>query len=367
MLEMLNSLSDFCTSDELARLRQQLELRQLSVRAIGPIERGLSNHSFCLTLESQTSAVQTCYLLRINAPVTDKICDRVNEVACWRAAETAGLAPKLYWVDSEYRFYLAQWIDETANQHQPSLAPWRQFGASIAADNLALTQLPSAKLAELLAHKPHQAAFMNKTEQQLLRYLLPLLTGLRALPAPKLVLSLAQQWHIYLERLQAMAANGNYCSSGLYRKTSGVATDGWLTRLSALTNFDINARINALDAVLLSNQYCHRDLSANNLLLAGDKLLCIDFEYCCSSHPLFELAGVLATHALSPAAQQQLVRDYLFDHPHLTANAIDALPAALDIFWLYSCAWALQMADGACQDSREYFSWFDGYWQLIQH
>jgi thiamine kinase-like enzyme len=95
-------------------------------------------------------------------------------------------------------------------------------------------------------------------------------------------------------------------------------------------------------------------------------LYCIDFEYCCSSHPLFELAGVIACHRLSPSARQWLIQQYLDNHPHLTSNSVQALGAALDIFWLYSCAWALQMADRHCNDHHEFFSWFDNYRQLIR-
>lgn len=353
----LESLLAYCTAAEFGRLTAQLQLMQLQVSELRAIDIGLSNHSFCLTALSTSGATQR-YLLRINAPVTDVICDRTNEVACWRSAEAAGLAPSLYWVDPLNRFYLAQWLDE-ASANAPNLTPWQQFSAR--------QSLSSAELAERVqGHSPasllhvSQQLPLNHTEQQLLSKLQPLLQGLRQLPAPALDISLARQWQIYIERLQQMRNSNNFAQHA--------AKDGadWLQRFEQLQQFDCRSVLSQLDEVLIRHQYCHRDLSANNLLLTAERLMCVDFEYCCSSHPLFELVGVLATHQLSPAAQQQLIGGYLLQHPYVTADALMALPAALDIFWLYSCAWALQMADGQCKDASEFFSWFDNYWQLVR-
>ncbi|MCL1075064.1 phosphotransferase [Shewanella dokdonensis] len=324
----------------------QRALQQLALPMPTAIERqslGLSNQSFRLDFH------QTSLLLRLNSPVTDRICNRDNEVACWRAAQTAGLAPQLRWVDSDKRFYLSEWLTESANGVAATYVPWRQ---------LAVTLPHKLSSASLASQSPVTEA--SATEWYPAQQLLQLLLGLRELPPPALDISLQLQWQIYLVRLQQMAANGDYAGANTHHAAQ------WLQRLQWLQQLSLSARFATLDACLLSHQYCHRDLSAHNLLLHNDRLYCIDFEYCCSSHPLFELAGVIACHQLSAAARQWLIREYLDGHPYLTSSSEQALAAALDIFWLYSCAWALQMADGRCRDGREFFSWFDNYRQLIR-
>ncbi|QSX32260.1 phosphotransferase [Shewanella avicenniae] len=337
---MLSVLLDFCEAAELARLQAALDELQFTPLLLTQIEQGLSNHSFKLAVANTSNKVPQDLLLRINSPVTDAICSRDNEIACWRAAEQAGLAPTLVWIDAGKRFYLAEWIDESSTE-LPELLPWRQFAANTRR--------------ELVAHFDNAKALMP-TEQRVVDKLLQLLLGLRQLPAPALDISVAQQWDIYLTRLAKMAAEQNF--------PPPVAA-AWLARLTLLQQFAVAPIFDALANVLHRHQYCHRDLSAANLLFRDNQLYCIDFEYCCSSHPLFELAGVIATHQLSPAAQQQLLHRYLFEHPNLTADAIKAMPAAFAIFWLYSCAWALQMVDRQCKDAATLFSWFDNYLQLV--
>ncbi|KFZ38751.1 hypothetical protein HR45_04875 [Shewanella mangrovi] len=347
---MLSQLLAFCRQDELARLENTLTQQQLTLVAVTEIEQGLSNHSVKLTTLNNQD-VQCDYLLRINSPVTDVICNRDNEIACWRAAEGAGLAPKLYWIDENKRFYLAEWIDEDCAAYS-QLQPWQQFasnGERVSSDEIAaLTKRANNSAVSLAAVEP--------TEQAAVDMLLDLLFGLRQLPAPALDISIELQWHIYLARLEQMATEQNFVQADAAE---------WLARLRTLQQFKVQPIFDALNRVLLQHQYCHRDLSATNLLLRDKQLFCIDFEYCCSSHPLFELAGVVATHRFSPVARQQLMWRYLEQHPCVTADAIRAMPAAFDIFWLYSCAWALQMADGQCKDGRELFAWFDNYLQLV--
>ncbi|MDF0533527.1 phosphotransferase [Shewanella sp. A32] len=303
---------------------------------------GLSNRSFRLVFEHKS------LLLRLNSPVTDQICDRNNEIDCWQLAECAGLAPKLYWVDPEKHFYLSDWLSESATGLGRDYVPWRQLAAQVP------HKLPGSAL-NLDPDVPTPDPTSLYPAKQLLR----LMQGLQQLPKPMLDISLRQQWEIYLSRLQQMAATGNYAGAGTW------AAQQWLQRLQWLQQLSLSRRFDLLDACLVSHQFCHRDLSAHNLLLHNNQLFCIDFEYCCSSHPLFELAGVIACHQLAPDARQWLMGEYLSDHPCLTIGSQQALPAAMDIFWLYSCAWALQMADGQCRDGREYFGWFDNYRQLI--
>ncbi|MFQ6370477.1 phosphotransferase [Shewanella sp. YIC-542] len=339
---MLASLAKDCgISQSLAEAIAQA-LRQLALPAperIAPQSLGLSNQSF--RLQFQHNAL----LLRLNSPVTDKICNRDNEIACWQAAQHAGLAPEIYWVDPQKRFYLSEWISESASGLGAGFLPWQQLQMTEKCGTASLMQL-AVDTCNARALYPAQK-------------LLQLLQGLQQLAPPKLDISLQKQWRIYLTRLQKMADAAQYAGAG------SPAASAWLTRLQWLEQVALDGRFNRLDDCLLAHQYCHRDLSAHNLLLHNDQLYCIDFEYCCSSHPLFELAGVIACHQLQPAARQWLVDEYLTHHPHLRADAKSALPAALDIFWLYSCAWALQMADSPSTDGQVFFSWFDNYRQLL--
>jgi thiamine kinase-like enzyme len=102
------------------------------------------------------------------------------------------------------------------------------------------------------------------------------------------------------------------------------------------------------------------------LLLKNNRLCCIDFEYATASHPLCELAVVLATHALTPYQQSVLVKQYLSGHPYVTAQAVTAVPAAIDMYWVFACYWALLMA-AQTEPSRsaDYLAWFDSFWPLI--
>ncbi len=60
-----------------------------------------------------------------------------------------------------------------------------------------------------------------------------------------------------------------------------------------------------------------------------------------------------------------LIYHYLEQHPHLTGDAHLAVAAAVDVYWLFACCWALQMAWDNQQQS--YLDWFDDFWHLVKH
>lgn len=322
-----------------------------------PLTLGLSNQNWLLQAGSEL------LVLRVNSPGSDRICDRNNELACWRVAEKANLAPGLIWGSADKGLYLSRFIEQAPQ------ANWQQLLASKGAAEIAsaahnafvnrnsFSDLPERKHEP--KHEPkHEVgsgavlgARQGKSPQALL---LELLLGLRALPAPKLEISVAEQWRIYLERLDDMALSRGQPSSWQQRLMQLHSAQGLFEQC--------NTR---LEACLLRPQYCHRDLNPHNLLLAEDGLKCVDFEYACASHPLFELAGVLSSHQLSAEGQQWLIYHYLEQHPHLTGDAHLAVAAAVDVYWLFACCWALQMAWDNQQQS--YLDWFDDFWHLVKH
>ncbi|WP_447073064.1 phosphotransferase [Shewanella indica] len=330
-----------------------------------PLTLGLSNQNWLLQAGSESM------VLRVNSPGSDRICDRNNELACWRVAEKANLAPGLIWVSADKGLYLSRFIEQAPQ------ANWQQLLASKGAAEIAsaaqkayvnsknLSGLPEPKhdSKHESKHEPRHdskhdvgsgavlGARQGKSPQALL---LELLLGLRALPTPKLEISVAEQWRIYLERLDDMALSRGQPSSWQQRLMQLHSAQGLFEQC--------NTR---LEACLLRLQYCHRDLNPHNLLLAENGLKCVDFEYACASHPLFELAGVLSSHQLSADGQQWLIYHYLEQHPHLTDDAHLAVAAAVDVYWLFACCWALQMAWDNQQQS--YLDWFDDFWHLVKH
>ena len=253
-------------------------------------------------------------------------------VECWGSAEQACLAPQLRWVYPQYHCYLSEALNISAD--------W--------------SSLDSAATGVILIDQPE-------------RPLLNLLQQLITLPLPSKTVGLAQQWSEYAENLklqqQCLAAG----DKTFFKE--------WMVRFNKINQLDISAMLVALESCLLQPQYCHRDLNAHNLLWVeanggAASLRCIDFEYACAGHPLFELAVVLLNHRLNTQQQQWLAQGYLHQHPNLTAQAEAQLPAAKQLYWLFSCCWALLMAagqqaqreaEGEGKEQRAYLHWFDQF------
>ena len=89
-----------------------------------------------------------------------------------------------------------------------------------------------------------------------------------------------------------------------------------------------------------------------------------------ASHPLFDLASVIATHELSSRHVNQLVDSVILQYCQ-TSNLTDvaaakaALPAAINCFWLFSAMWALLMAAKEPQKSTQYIHYFTKYFTLM--
>ncbi|ABK48726.1 aminoglycoside phosphotransferase [Shewanella sp. ANA-3] len=186
--------------------------------------------------------------------------------------------------------------------------------------------------------------------------LLQLLQQLRVQATGPYHISITEQWQEYHGQLLAFSA----ADMG----------EAWQSRLAQLLSIQtqIHDWTATLADCLVEPQFCHRDLNPHNLLLKDNQLYCIDFEYATASHPLCELAVVLATHQLTPVQRYLLVRQYLAGHPGLTSDAIKAIPAAIEMYWVFAVYWALLMAAHTRGErQQEYFDWFDHFWPLISH
>lgn len=282
--------------DELAakgcNLAQALDVERLS--------HGLSNQNYRIVTSEREFA------LRINSDASNALCSRHSEVQLWRSAAKVSIAPQLHYVSDDYRYYLSEFIVTTAD-----------WGLLMTADSAA----------------PQPVAPVHPTAHQAL---LSLLQELSALPIPDNAISVAQQWHEYLAKLsqvsEQLSGSVSHCQA-------------WLARFELLNSHSprVQLLLDTLAECMVLPQFSHRDLNPHNLLLSGDKLWCIDYEYACSSHPLVDLASILATHKLSDWQRQWLTTQYLLDHSKLNDAALNAVPAAIELYWYFALCWALLM------------------------
>lgn len=313
-----------------------------------PLEAGLSNSNFLFEGVMRTSVddgnVPQKMVLRVNSDHSDSMCCRANELNCWQLAHEQARAPALFWVSEDENYYVSEYIGQTT-------PIWASLESNKATDDIVRAMEesePSVRrdktqdsVADIEIAKPEQKLFS-------------LLAGLSQLPTPANEMSVRQQWVIYRTRLETAAENN-----------SGTEQEKWLSSWRKLAGYNLQIEnwLRTMETCLIRPQYCHRDLNPHNLLLRGGKLYCIDFEYACASHPLFDLASILATHNLTPEQTQFLITRVLGANPNMNSQAYDGIPAALNLFWLFSCAWALLMAaeSGNGFQQSAYLTWFDEY------
>lgn len=304
------------------------------------LTHGLSNQNYLI------DNGQHKWVLRCNSSASDQLCNRKAEVRNWRLAADAGIAPALLYVSTDHSFYLSEYIDEDT------------------------TKLWANLLSAETAHPfTHDTAIWPEADQQLL----VLLQELTRLDTPENITDNPEQWRLYFKQLSEIeACIVSEASSGLNAQ--------WLTHFKQLLSLEskISQWLQELSDCALGLQYSHRDLNPHNLLCKGGTLCCIDFEYACGSHPLFDLAGVLSTHKLSTPQRQRLIDAYLLNHPKLTSDAKAALPAAINIYWFFAASWSLLMASDNSSNSdmenlsnsnphkaQEYLNCFEQFFSLI--
>ncbi|WP_283629491.1 phosphotransferase [Shewanella baltica] len=348
------------------------------VLSICELSGGLSNHNYKITTPAGS------YVLRVNADAADSFCFREQERFYWQQLAQAKLAPALLWVSEDERYYLSDFIEsdliesavasvaecaviehnviDSERFQRKRFIHWPALERQTSAADFVLGQSSLG----ILYHGYSQQAYLNpepwlmpiqqdKHPNSAANLLLELLLQLRELPTGSYAISITEQWQEYHQQMLAYQA-------------SLALTHDWSERVDKLLGIQIDIKhwCDDLAACLIKPQFCHRDLNPHNLLLKNNRLYCIDFEYATASHPLCELAVVLATHALTPAQQNELVTQYLSQHPYVTSHAVAAVPAAIDMYWVFACYWALLMA-AQTEPSRsaDYLAWFDCFWPLI--
>ncbi|MFB2732707.1 phosphotransferase [Shewanella mangrovisoli] len=408
--------------DALLAVLAQAGLKDIS--QIQPLADGLSNHNY--HIETPTAH----YVLRENANAADSFCSREQELFYWRHLAKAKLAPELLWVSGDQRYYLSQFIFAQslpslplASQFAPLMEDIEGRANLLTEKRIAASGIDTLEQLEVprepsMASRYQDLSLRNSSLQNLNRkelswkelesqccattfcqgeahieawlhshvdikgaadkqggyqserlallealtpsrahsLLLQLLQRLREQATGPYHISITEQWQEYHAQLLAFVA----ADMG----------EAWQSRLAQLLSIQtkIHGWTATLADCLVEPQFCHRDLNPHNLLLKDNQLYCIDFEYATASHPLSELAVVLATHQLTPAQRYLLVRQYLAGHPGLTSDAIKAIPAAIEMYWVFAVYWALLMAAHTQGErQQEYFNWFDHFWPLISH
>ncbi|MGS0825439.1 phosphotransferase [Shewanella sp. 0m-8] len=296
-----------------------------NVSLIAPLTQGLSNQNYYIRGLHQSKSTESEWVLRVNSWASSQICNREDEVLNWQLASKVQLAPQIVYVSPDKTFYLSEFF---AQNEQDC---WNDLMSANGAHPISTTH-----------------NIWPKAEQKLLE----LLNGLKQLPRPSNVMTVDTQWQRYLARLTEMnkqlsrlqgSPNDDCCDDRCAEQALLIRWQQLYQRLLAKSH-QIDTMLDSLGACVTQLQFSHRDLNPYNILLVEDKLKCIDFEYACSSHPLCDLAAVIASHSLSSEQRHWLIDNYLVAHPNLNNKARNAVTAAVDLYWVFAVCWALQMA-----------------------
>ncbi|MBT1442939.1 phosphotransferase [Shewanella sp. JM162201] len=309
-----------------------------------PLTLGLSNDNLIIRIEDDA------WVLRINRDASSRFCQRAFEGANWRLAADKALAPPLVAQSVCGRCYLSPLLEQGDWQQRYVELPASAFSFSDLSLN-DIQKLQSSYSTSADASSTATTANANTTNTALL---LELLTGLASLPLPANVKGFAAQWQDYASALS------------LAMVTTWQADPELVAAHQALlqSDDDIQRAIAALEAMDLPLQFSHRDLTPHNILRHQGRLFCIDFEYACASHPLWDLAAVLASHQLSMDERMVLALAYLNGHASLNLGHVHLIGDAVRLHWYFGAVWALLMA-GESGDNQ-YLVWFYRYLQLAR-
>ena len=223
-------------------LHTELETVQLtSVSLIAALSQGLSNHNYYIRGQRQGS-INDEWVLRVNSQASSQLCNRVNEVANWTLAAHQGLAPPLKVVATDFSCYLSEFIE------QDSL-DWATMASAQGGHPLKTDQVLHADADTLL---------------------LSLLNKLQILPLPKNVMSMTAQWQYYYDVLNKML---HRLHQGQLLTHFSTQSQKWQSAFESLMKNKsvINEWLRQVEACLVHNQFCHRDLNPQFLLKNFDK------------------------------------------------------------------------------------------------
>lgn len=344
------------------------------------ISKGLSNFNYLLSApsaaveapetESATLISQAyspmAWVLRVNREVAALGCGRVREVTAWRAAADRQLAPELMAVSADHRFYLSRYVDQrpiakppinqnVRNGHALDLHPQASAGEMIA--------LPAMISGLAVTEALQQTAPAGATPRA--KALLTLMLGLAGQDVPDNLMTASRQWHSYRQSLLKLADSSSVACSGLSLTVSEALPKLVMQLVGRSCEFESWLQMMEGGLPNAALQFCHRDLNPENLLWDGQKLLAIDFEYSCAAYPFSELATVLASHQLTAGEQSWLSREYLAARlPEApSADWDNAVVASVNVYWLFSCCWALLQA--AETHKTDYLDWYHHFYSLL--
>nr|WP_276521546.1 phosphotransferase [Shewanella sairae] len=339
----------------------------------------MSNQNYCIRGFHPSHDGEGLWVLRVNSWASSQICDRKAEVANWRLAADHYLAPEIVYVSPCNRFYLSQFYSQAQQYNWSALSC--ENGASSMSHSLSSKFCLPPKKSQIftLSNSCDQSTSASIDQAGLL---LPLLNGLVKLPEPENKMSVDKQWHVYHHRLQSMFTKVTALEGMDCNELQTTLFEAWKQSYSKLVanTEQIEAMLRQLERCMIHQQFSHRDLNPFNILLDDGALKCIDFEYACSSHPLCDLAAVLASHSLSDERRQWLIGEYLASNANLNQHASSAVSVAVDLYWVFAVCWALQMAfdhllkEGAVdvniaestpQSVHGYLACAEQYYQLI--
>ncbi|WP_394133088.1 phosphotransferase family protein [Shewanella maritima] len=348
-----------------AQLWQQLQQTCTTISSLS----GLSNTNL------QLHCIDGDKVLRINTQ-SSTWCNRQLETACWQQAYLQDLAPKLLWYSLNGEYYLSEYVNQAQS--------WQ--GMINDQSLIAESNNQQQKTKRLQANQ-QQAKQQNRptlSSEQFIPLLTDLLVSLHKLPVPDVQMSVTQQYNDYLEQLERYSAvivdreiavpqlpvsqwvevktvNSNPIKLGCHQPSKETS---WQACFNGIVNLhsSIIQWLSELDKPQFNLTFCHRDLSPDNILLTTNqckqpKLQCIDFEYAVASHPLFDVASVVASHHFTRQQAEQLLASYV-SQMSLTSIGDKQLDSALNMYWVFAAMWALLMWVNEPNKAQHYIDYF---------
>lgn len=168
-----------------------------------------------------------------------------------------------------------------------------------------------------------------------IRQIAELIRRIHALPMPEgACTSGPAAWILHYRRALALVQGGGHrvetppgdCAPGAVLETSALGNLALGNLADALTEH--LARYAELPAV--APVLCHSDLHVHNLVVTGQGLVLLDWEYAHASEPLWDLAGWIVNNEFDAASALALIEAYLGRPPHAAESARLRL-----LVWLY--------------------------------
>ena len=276
-------------AEALALCQQQTQLFTLDPSCtLTPLTNGLSNQNYLFQTHDSS------FVIRENSSHSNIICDRENEIKCWKTAAKIDLAPSLLWCSNDYNYYLSHYLPQpTITNVSPSTA-------------------------------------------------LELLNSLKQLQLPERSISSYQQWLIYHQQLEALFIE-------LERNINEKHISSFNDWASLFKNIEKKQKLIQTWAIdvqssTINQQFSHRDLNSDNLLIKEKKLVCIDFEYACAAEPIYDLVSLLEGISFSKIERQHITENYLNNNNNVEKRSIMAISSMAYLYQIFSDYWVALMA-----------------------